>query len=196
MMGLSRCVLRGFVGVGLVVGGILGLTVLCGESEAGQKGRPEHVWEGPDSAWAVGGFGELRPGLAEEAMAKKPPEVDGLKAIEIQVKEPGVYLGFQVALRTVEKVTFTKKTKFVLSLKDGRRVESEAIIFWPDLLQTRLYDSRKMAVVVTKSSVWCNRGTGYPSGFVKFPAGSVELKDIVGLEVVGAIDERGGGEER
>jgi hypothetical protein len=92
-----------------------------------------------------------------------------------------------VGLRRVERVVFTRSTKFVLTDKDGKRVESEAIVFWSDLLQTSLYDSRKMAIVVTKTSVWCNPGNGYPSGLVKFPLGSIELKNIANFEVVGAI---------
>ena len=163
------------------------------EGEAGKNEKPPHVWWAPDSSWAVGGFGKLRPGLLEEILAKKPPELDGLKGYELAAKEPGEWLGFGVALKRVEKVVFTKNTKIVLVDKGGRRIESEAIVFYPDLLQTSVYDCRKMAVVVTKSSVWCNPKNGYPSGNVKFPAGSIELKNIAGFEVVGAVEDRGGG---
>jgi len=40
---------------------------------------------------------------------------------------------------------------------------------------------------------------GQPSVFVKFPVGSVELKDIASFEVIGAVvitTERAAGEER
>jgi hypothetical protein len=163
--------------------------MLCGECEAGKKGKAPHVWWAPDSSWAVGGFGKLRPGLLEEIIAKKPAELNGLKGYELEFGEPGEWLGFGVWLKRVEKVVFTKSTKFVLVDKEGRRIESEAIVFWPDYLQTSLYDSRKMAIVVTKSSVWCYPETGYPSGKVKFPAGSIELKNIAGFEVVGAVED-------
>lgn len=163
------------------------LVAPCGMSEGGRRNRVPHVWWAADSSWAIGGFGKLRPGLAEEIMRKKPPEIDGMKAFELELKEPGEWLGFGVWLKVVEKVVFTKNTKFVLRDKTGKRIESEAIVFWLDLLQTSLCDSRRMPVVVTKSSVWCNPGTGYPSGFVKFPAGSIELKNIASFEVVGAI---------
>jgi len=161
--------------------------VLCGECEAGKKKLMPHRWIAPDSSWAVGGFGEGRPGLLEELMAKKPSELDGLKAVELLLNEPGVWLGFGVAFRTIDRVVFTKSTKFVLTDKLGRRVESEALVFYPDVLQTRVFDSRKTAIVVTKTSVWCNPNNGYPSGLVKFPAGSIELKDIASFEVVGAV---------
>jgi hypothetical protein len=160
---------------------------LCGECVAGKKKAPQHVWAARDSAWVVVGFGKLRPGLAEEMMSKKPADLDGLKGYELELKEPGEWLGFGVWLKRVEKVVFTKSTKFVLTDKQGKRIESEAIVFWPDELQTRLYDSRKMAVVVTKSSVWRYEKTGALCGVVKFRAGSVELKDIASFEVVGAV---------
>jgi hypothetical protein len=173
--------------VGIVIGSLLGLALASPECEAGKGGKAPHVWWAADSSWAVGGFGKLRPGLAEEIMAKKPPELDGLKGYELELNEPGEWLGFGVWLKRVEKVVFTKSTKFVLIDKDGKHVESEAIVFYPDLVQTSLYDSRKMAVVVTKTSVWCYPETGYPSGKVKFPVGSIELKNIASFEVVGAV---------
>jgi hypothetical protein len=186
-MGLSRSVLCGCVGLGIVIGSVVAILVPCNESVAAKKEAPPHVWWAPDSSWAVGGFGRLRPGFCEEVMAKKPAELDGLKAYELQLKEPGEWLGFSIAFKRVEKVVFTKSTKIVVTDKEGERIESEAIVFYPDLLQTSLYDSRKMAIVVTKSSVWCNPKNGYPSGFVKFPLGSIELKNIASFEVVGAI---------
>jgi hypothetical protein len=161
--------------------------MLCGKCVAGKRVLPPHIWFAADSAWAVGGFGRLRPGFCEEIMARKPAEIDGLKAYELQLQEPGEWLGFSIGFRRVEKVVFTKSTKIVLIDKDGKRIESEAIVFYPDLLQTSLYDSRKMAIVVTKSSVWCNPKNDSPSGFVKFPLGSIELKNIASFEVVGAI---------
>jgi hypothetical protein len=129
----------------------------------------------------------LRPGLLEEILSKKPADLDGLKAYGLQAREPGEWWGFSVGLKKVERVVFTKSTRFVVMGKDGKRVESEAIVFYPDLLQTSLYDSRKAAIVVTKRSVWCNPSSGDPSGHVKFPRGSIELKNVVSFEVVGAI---------
>jgi len=186
-MGLSRSVLWACVGVGMVIGSVVAILAPSDECVAGKKELPQHVWAAGDSAWVVVGFGKLRPGLAEEILSKKPAEVDGLKGYELEVKEPGEWLGFGVWLKRVEKVVFTKSTKFVLTDKEGRRIESEAIVFWPDQLQTRLYDSRKMAIVVTKNSVWRYEKTGALCGVAKFPAGSIELKNIAGFEVVGAI---------
>jgi len=161
--------------------------VLCGECEAAKKTHWPFIWRAPDSSWAVGGFGKLRPGLLEEILEKKPAELDGLKAYELQAREPGEWWGFSVGLKKVDRVVFTKSTKFVVTGKNGRRVESEAIIFYPDYLQTSLYDSRKSPVIVSKSSVWCNPSSGDPSGKVKFPRGSIELENVASFEVIGAI---------
>jgi len=161
--------------------------MLCGECEAAKKEAPPHIWWAGDSSLVVMGFGRLRPGFCEEIMAKKPAELEGLKAYELQLKEAGEWLGFSIKFKRVEKVVFTKSTKIVLTDKEGKRIESEAIVFYPDLLQTSLYDSRRSPIVVTKSSVWCNPNNGYPSGFVKFPLGSIELKSIASFEVVGAV---------
>ena len=186
-MRLSRSVLCSCVAMGTVIGSLLTPVLPSRECEAAKKDTPPHVWWAPDSSWAVGGFGKLRSGFLEEILAKKPPELDGLKGYELAAKEPGEWWGFGVALKRVGKVVFTKSTKFVVTDKSGKRVESEAVVFYPDLLQTSVYDSRKMAIVVTKSSVWCNPNNGYPSGNVKFPAGSIELNNVASFEVVGAI---------
>jgi len=160
---------------------------MCGDAEAAKEVPPPHVWWAADSTWAVAGFFQLRPGLLEEIIAKKPAEFEGAKGFEMAYKEGGVWWGFGVALKRIGKVVFTKDTKFVVTRKDGGRVESEAIVFYPDRLQTSVYDTRKMAVVVTNSSVTCNPYNGYPSGNVKFSKGSIELKDVASFEVVGAI---------
>ncbi|MCX5800785.1 MAG: hypothetical protein NTX17_05290 [Candidatus Eisenbacteria bacterium] len=158
-----------------------------GKCEARKQGNALHVWWAPDSSWAVAGFGQLKPGFAERMMEKKPPELDGLKMYEMVVKEPGLYLGFRVGLKRVEKVVFTRSTKLVLTDKEGKRIESEGIFFYPDLMQTSLYDARKMVVVVTKCSVWCHPKDGSPCGWVKFGAGSIDVRNIAGFEVVGAV---------
>jgi hypothetical protein len=56
-------------------------------------------------------------------------------------------------------------------------------------MQTSLYDSRKSPVAVSKKSVWCNPNNGSPIGLVKFPAGSIELRDLSHFEVVGAVED-------
>jgi hypothetical protein len=188
-MRLSRCVWVMCVGLGMLIGSVVAILAPAGECEGSKSVPPPHIWWAPDSSWAVMGFGQLRPGLAEEIMSKKPAELDGLRIYDMVVNEPAVYLGFQVGFRKVQKVVFTKSSKIVLTDKDGKRTESVAIFFCPDYLQTSLYDSRKMAVVVTKSSVWCNPKNGCPGGWVKFPAGSIEVKSIAGFEVVGAIED-------
>ena len=160
---------------------------MCKGSDAAKDVAPPHVWWAPDSSWAVAGFFQLRPGLLEEIMRKKPADFEGAKGFEMAYEEGGVWWGFGVVLRRVGKVTFTKSTRFVLTRKDGKRVESEAVVFYPDRWQTSVYDSRKMAIVVTSTSVTCNPHNGYPSGNVKFAGGSVELKNVASFEVIGAI---------
>ena len=170
----------------LILSAFLCNAVLCAECEATRK-QFAHVWWAADSSWAVGGFGQSRPGLDQEILRKKPPGLDGLKAVELVLNEPGEWFGFGVRLKKVEKVVFTQRTKFVLTDRAGGRVESVALVFYPDQLQTSIYDSRRMAVVVSNRSVWSNPANGYPSGLVKFPAASIELEDIVSFEVIGAI---------
>ena len=170
--------------------------VLCGDVEARKKGEAAHVWWAADSSWAVGGFGKLRAGLLEEILSKKPAELDGLKGYELMRDEPGEWLGFNVALEKVDRVVFTKRTKIVLVDRAGRRVKSEAIVFYPDRLQSEVYDNRRMAVVVSAKSVFCYGEWGQPSGMAKFPVGSIELKNIVSFEVVGAVVESGDGEAK
>jgi len=173
----------------LVVGVFLSGIVMCSECDGAKKKLLPYRWIAPDSSWGVGGFGRTEPGLLEELMSRKPPELDGLKAVELLLNEPGLWLGFGVAFRTIDRVVFTKNTKFVLTNRSGKRVESEAFVFYPDELQTRVFDSRKTPIVVTKNSVWCNPNNGYPSGLVKFPVGSIELKDIASFEVIGAVGD-------
>jgi len=172
--------------------------VLRGEVEAKKGGQRTIVWWAPDSSWAVGGFGKLRPGLLEQILAAKPADFDGAKLYELQANEPGEWLGFCVELEKVDRVVFTKDTKFVLTDKAGRRVESEAIVFSPDLLETQVYDARRTPVVVSQKSVWCGCIGGMPTGRVKFPLGSIKREDIVSFEVVGAVEQssKGGTSER
>ncbi|MFH0778542.1 MAG: hypothetical protein V2A71_07925 [Candidatus Eisenbacteria bacterium] len=180
----------------LIVGLFLCGVVLCGDVEARRKGEAAHVWWAPDSSWAVGGFGKHRPGLVEQILSMKPAELDGLKGYELMRDEPGEWLGFNVALKKVERVVFTRRTKIVLVDKAGRRLESEAIVFYPDRLQSAVYDNRKMAVVVSPKSMFCYGEGGQPSGMAKFPVGSIEIKNIVSFEVVGGVAQSGDGEAR
>ena len=169
----------------LILNAFVCCTVTCPECGAGSR-QFAHVWWAADSSWAVGGFGQSRPGLDQELLRKKPPGLDGLKAVELVLREPGEWFGFGVRLKKAEKVVFTQRTKFVLTDRAGGRVESVALVFYPDQLQTSIYDSRRMAVVVSNRSVWSNPANGYPSGLVKFPAGSIQLEGIVSFEVIGA----------
>lgn len=106
---------------------------------------------------------------------------------ERMAKEGGEWWWFTVRLVTVDKVTFTRSSKVVLIDKRGKRIESEAVLFWPDKLQTNLYDSRKSPVVVTMSSAWRGMLNLNPTGTIKFPAGSVVASDVAAMEIVGAI---------
>jgi len=180
----------------VIVASLMCSLMLNGESDASKRVPAPHVWWAPDSSWAVMGFGRLRPGLAEEVMRKKPSDFEGAKVFLLEVTDPAVYLGFQVAFKRIEKVVFTKDTKLVLRNKQGKLIQSEAIFFCPDYLQTQLYDSRKMAIVVTKSTVFCHPENGCPCGYVKFPLGSIELKDIASFEVMGAMADSSEGAAR
>jgi len=161
--------------------------VPSGDVKAEKKTGPAHVWWARDSLWAIGGFGAIKESVLQRILAVKPKEIDCFKGYELQLREKGVWLGFGVALRKVDRVVFTKATKVVLYDRSGRRVESEAIIFYPDEYQTAVYDNRKGPVVVTARSIWSFENSGQPSGVAKFPLGSIKADEIVNCEVVGAI---------
>lgn len=189
-----RCEVNRTFTIALITAALLCTPLPHARCEAGKRERAPHVWWAPDSSWAVMGFGKLRPGLAEEVIRRKPPELTGLKIYEMEVDEPALYLGFEVFLKKVRSVVFTKTTKIVVTDRVGKRVESDGIFFCPDFLQTSVYDPRKWPVVVSKNSVWCHPENGCPCGWVRFPSGSFELKDIVSLEVIGATIQTGDGD--
>jgi hypothetical protein len=170
--------------------------VLYGECEGGGEGQQWHYWWAADSAWSMKGLGKVKREAIQKGMERVPEKAVALLMYAMIASEEGEWFTVRLKLRGVKKVTFTKNTKIVVTDKEGRRVESEAIVFWPDELQTSLYDSRKSPVVVTRSSVWQGPDGGYPSGCVKFPVGSVELGNIVSFEVVGAVEDRGSEEVR
>ena len=188
-MRLSRSVLCCCVAVGLVIGSLLALPVPCGEAGFRVNKHGTMIWSSPDSSWCVAGFGQGRRGDLVPLLDSRPPGVDALKMFEAIEYEPGEWLGLSVVLVSVDRVVFTKATKIVLIDKGGRRIESEACVFPVDEMQTRLYDTRREVVVVSKKTVWCRKKDGLPSGAAKFPAGSFRLKDIVEFEVVGAVED-------
>jgi hypothetical protein len=147
------------------------------------------IWEAPGGGWKVGGFGTYRMDMIEKIVELKPPEVEAAKFYEAMVNEPGEWLGFVIKFGAVQKVVFTKNTKIVLIDKAGKRYDSEGCFFWPDKLQTQLYDTRRMVVVVTKTTVRYDEKDGVLVGAAKFARGSFRLKDIVEFEVVGAIED-------
>ena len=169
----------------------LAATVLVPCSEGGFRKTEKGVgiWVASGGGWEVGGFGTWRMDQIQRMIELKPPEVEAAKLYERMVAEPGEWLGFLIKFRAVQKVTFTRDTKIVLTDKDGKRYESEGCFFYPDRMQTELYEARKMAVVVTKESVYCRPEDGLPGGVAKFARGSFRLKEIVEFEVVGAIEE-------
>jgi hypothetical protein len=171
----------------MVIGSLLAILVPCGEGGFHVNKWGTMIWSSPDSSWCVAGFGQGRACDLIELLRSKPAGAEVLKLYEAEVNEPGEWLGFSVVLVGVERVVFTKRTKIVLIDRGGKRVESEACLFPADRMQTRVYDTRRESVVISKRTVWCRSEDGLPSGMAKFPAGSFRLKDIVEFEVVGAI---------
>ena len=170
----------------VIVFTILWGEVACGEVEASKKTAWPFIWRAPDTLWAVGGFGQLRPGLLDEIIRRKPDGFDGIKQYELEHAEPGEWWGFAVGLKKVKRVVLTKSTKFVLTTKNGKKVESEAITFCTDKWQTVLYDNRRSPIIVSTTTVWRN-ASGDPAGWVKFPKGSIRREDVASFEVVGAV---------
>ncbi|MCX5800658.1 MAG: hypothetical protein NTX17_04655 [Candidatus Eisenbacteria bacterium] len=186
----------GSVVLPLMVVCLMALWAPCGDGEAGRRGEGLGLWWAPDSACAV----RLAQVVGLERIARllegRPEKVVGWLMLERMVEDEGEWFWIRVRMKNVKSVTFTKSTKIVVTERDGRRVESEGIFFWPDYHQTSLYDSREMCVVVGRSSVWQGLDGLAPTGCVKFAAGSVRVGDVRGFEVVGAIVDVGGGETR
>jgi hypothetical protein len=169
--------------------------LLCSEGAVGDgrfyvSPKGVRVWEAPGAGW------ELRTNFVtrdlrdiEEFMSNKPPEVEAGKLFEVMLAEHGVWMGFTVKFGRVRRVVFTKGTKIVLIDKDGKRYESDGCLFSADVMQTRVYDTRKMSVVVTEKSVFCMSKTGFPLVNVRFHDGEFRLKDLVEFEVVGVIGD-------
>jgi hypothetical protein len=171
---------------------VVGLVVGVRSSEARSYVSPKgvKVWEAPGAGW------ELRTNFVtrdlrdiERFMEGKPPDVEAGKLFEVMLAEGGVWMGFSVKFCGVEKVVFTKGTKIVLIDRDGKRYESDGCLFSANVMQTQVYDTRKMNVVVTNKTVFCNSKTGLPLVNVKFRDGEFRLKDLVEFEVVGAVGD-------
>lgn len=175
-----------------MVGGFLGLVVPCGDVEAWRADEKRVSWAAPDSSWRVIGFRLFDRERLRKSVEGRPDRVVGWLVFEEIAKNEGVWLAFRVDLVHVKSVTFTRNTKIVVRDREGKRVESEGVCFWPDRSQTSVYDSRTSPVVVSRNAVWCGSDRWGPCGAVKFRAGSVKLGDIVGFEVVGAIADGGG----
>jgi hypothetical protein len=189
-MRLSRSVLCGCVGVGMVVGSVVAILAPCSDAAFQVTDDGVRVWEAPSGGWKVGTKFVTRDlGELEKFMENKPPGVEAGKVFEVMLAERGVWMGFSIRFGRVQKVVFTKSTKVVLIDKGGKRYESDGCLFFPDVVQSRVYDSRKMAVVVTSKSVLCNRKTGLPIMNVRFRDGEFRLNDLVEFEVVGAVED-------
>ena len=177
----------------LLVAFLTGSVAPACECEAGRPEEKLMRWYAPDSTWGLGGFRLFdRESLARQ-IERRPEKVVGWLAFERIAAEEGDWLAFRVGLKRVERVTFTARTKIVLRNMDGRELESEAVLFWPDRWQTSVYDAAAGPVVVSKSSVWCGDDGDGACGAAKFRAGSVRLADIVSFKVVGAIVQSGDG---
>jgi len=165
------------------------LLVGCCEGGFRVSDKGVMVWTAPGGGWEVLGCRPYTGGDMAGMLEKRPPGAPVMKMYERIVNEKGEWLSFGVRFISVRKVVFTKGTKIVLIDREGKRVESETICFWKDLVQTEVYDASERPVVVTSKSVRCVKGSDRPVGAVKFAAGSFRLKDIVEFEVVGAVED-------
>ncbi|MCX5800008.1 MAG: hypothetical protein NTX17_01265 [Candidatus Eisenbacteria bacterium] len=182
--------MRRAMGAVLIVVCLMVLWAPCGDGgfRVGEKGAV--VWMAGGGGWEMySEFKAWRLVRLADVLSKIPAGVEAAKMYGVMVAEPGVWLGFSIKFGAVEKVVFTKSTRIVLIDKGGKRYESEACLFTPDLMQTEVYDARKKPVVVTRKSVWSKEDAGRPCGVVKFAEGSFRMEDIVEFEVVGAIED-------
>jgi hypothetical protein len=185
----EECEMRRAVVVFLIGWFVVGAGLPCGKPGFRVTEKGVMVWTPPSGDWEVAG---CRPWVGVDFSAlleKRPPGLEVLKMYERIVYEKGEWLNFAIKFCAVQKVVFTKATKIVLVDRSGRRIESETICFRKDLAQTEVYDASERPVVVTSKSVRSVKDCGRPFGAVKFPAGSFRYEDIVGFEVVGAVED-------
>jgi len=162
----------------------------CGDAAFRVTDDGVRVWEAPSGGWKVGTKFVTRDlGELEKYMENKPAGVEAGKVFEVMLAERGVWMGFSIRFGRVQKVVFTKSTKVVLVDKEGKRHESDGCLFSADVMQSCVYDTRKMSVVVTEKSVFCMSKTGFPLVNVRFRDGAFRLEDLVEFEVVGAVED-------
>jgi hypothetical protein len=147
------------------------------------------VWEAPSEGWKVGGVWSWPMDKVHWLVENKPADVEGLKLFALMDGEPGEWLTFRVKFGRVQRVVFTRNTKIVVLDRKGKRYESEACFFYPDQFQTELYDTRRMAVVVTRHSVYCFPRDSTAGFTAKFAEGSIRSKDVVEFEVMGVVED-------
>ena len=178
------------MGLVLIVVCLMVLWAPCGDARFYVSEKGTKVWESPSGGWKVlTRFVTRDLGRVERFMENKPPEVEAGRMFELILRERGVWMGFSIKFGRVQRVVFTKSTKVVLIDKEGKRYESDGCFFSADAVQSRVYDSRKMAVIVTNKSVSHGRQSGQPLMEVRFPEGAFRLKDLVEFEVVGAVED-------
>jgi len=183
------------LGVFMVAVWLVTALVLCSEGAAADgrfyvSPKGVRVWEAPGAGW------ELRTNFVvrdlrdiEEFMSNKPAGLQAGKLFEAMLVEGGLWMGFTVKFGRVRRVVFTKGAKVVLVDKEGKRHESDGCLFSADVMQSCVYDTRKMSVVVTEKSVFCMSKTGFPLVNVRFRDGAFRLEDLVEFEVVGAVED-------
>jgi len=179
-------VMRSVCWVVLIGGGLL--FVPCGEGGFRVDERGNGIWEASGGGWQVFGIGVWPMNDIVRVVDLKPREADAARLYEVIVDEPGEWFAFGIKFGAAERVVWTKSTKIVLTDKQGKHYESEACFFYPDKMQTQVYDCRKMNVVVTPKTVYCNPKRELAVVAVKFALGSVRRKDVVKFEVVGAVE--------
>jgi hypothetical protein len=174
----------------MVIGAVVAILAPCGDASFRVTDDGGRVWEAPSGGWRVfTKFVTRDLDRVERFMENKPPEQEAGRMFELILRERGVWMGFSIQFGRVKKVVFTKSTKVVLIDKAGKRYESDGCFFYPDAIQSRVFDSRKSAIVVTMKSVAIYPKSGLPLMEVKFPEGAFRLKDLVEFEVVGAVED-------
>ena len=164
--------------------------VLCADAGFYVAKDGVKVWEAPSGGWSMAtNFMTRDLGALENFMENKPPDVQAGKVFELMLAERGVWMGFGIKFGRVQRLVFTKSTKVVVIDKAGKRYESDGCLFYPDVIQSSVLDSRKMAVIVSSKTVLCSRKNGRPLMEVRFPEGAFRLKDLVEFEVVGAVED-------
>lgn len=162
--------------------------LLIPTSSWAKKNSPHLEFLSPDDTWLLGFVKHLSPSEFEEgvrqanqlvAMTGKP-----IGELHRQIyEETGDYYSFVLFIRPTKNLWWTRKSRVVFQLEDGRSFSSEKCLFADSKSQEKVYDTSKQSIVVTRDLM----PFGTKGGILlvaKFPKGSFNVNEAKSLTVV------------